>query len=309
MTSDAIKAAALLSMATLFWGANVTLGRAVHLEIPPFGLSFWRWAIAFALLSMFTWRACWEQRSALIASWRRILILSLVGMAAFHSTLYLAVNYTTAINAALIMATSPVMVPLMAWILDRQAVSLSFVFGLLISLSGAVAVVSRFDVEAIDRFAFNAGDILMLLAAIFWSLYTVLLKRRPAQVDQKVLLTAMTGLAALMLLPLHIAEVVWFRSMPVTWTNFWVLGYVSLFASIIAFFAFNRGIDLIGPSRGGLFLNLVPLWAALIAVMFLGEVLELYHLVAGSMIAGGLLLALRGQANQQSCTGRGMSDA
>ena len=123
MRGVSIKASLLLAFCAFCWGTNVTLGRAVHVEVPPIGLSFWRWVIACLVLSAFTWKAVVREWPAIRRAWKQLCLLALAGMAAFHTSLYLAVNYTTAINAALILSVSPVIVPILSWLLHGEGLS------------------------------------------------------------------------------------------------------------------------------------------------------------------------------------------
>ena len=219
--------------------------------------------------------------------------MALSGMAAFHTSLYLAVNYTTAINAAMILSVSPVMVPLLSWWLHGEGLSPRFAFGLGLLLFGVGVVITRLDPAILGGLGFNLGDILMLAAAFFWSLYTVLLRRRPGAISAPVFLTTLTFIASAVILPFYVIETLAVRPMPLTVGAFAVVAYVSLVASVLAFFAFNRGIQILGPNRGGLFIHLVPVFAALLGIVFLGETLEIFHLIGILCVATGILLATR----------------
>ncbi|HMA15912.1 MAG TPA: DMT family transporter [Kiloniellaceae bacterium] len=157
-------------------------------------------------------------------------------------------------------------------------------------------VVTRGDLTHLRTLSFNRGDLIMLIAVVTWSVYTVLLKRRPAALHPQSLLVTSMAFAAAMLLPVYLWESAAVRLMPVTQESLLAIVYVVLFASILAFLCFNRGIEVLGPNKGGLFLHLIPAFAAMLAFVFLGERLQPFHAVGIAAIAGGIGLATFGRA-------------
>jgi len=284
-------AALLLTVSSACWGGNIFIGRLVHAEVPPVGLSFWRWALALAVFLPFAWPKVRRDWPVMRRHWRILALLALTSMAGFHTALYLAVNYTTATNAALLIAICPLLVPVLAWALYRDPVTPRILAAILLSLLGVAVVILRGDPARLLALQVNAGDIIMLAAVFFWSLYTVLLKRRPAGLHPQSLLVAMMVATIVMLLPVYLWESAFVRTMPVTADALLAVAYVVVFASILAFLCFNRGIEVLGPSTGGLFLPLIPVFAALLAFVFLGERLQPFHAVGIAAIVGGILLA------------------
>jgi drug/metabolite transporter (DMT)-like permease len=247
--------------------------------------------LALLLLLPFAWPQVRRDWPEIRRHWRVLAALAFFGMAAFHTALYLSVNYTTATNAALVIAVCPVLVPLLGWALYREPVTPRIVLAIVISLAGVAVVVLRGDPARLRTLDFNTGDLVMLAAVFFWSMYTVLLKRRPATLHPWSLLVATMVLAALMLLPVYLWETATLRPMPVTNESLLTIVYVVVFASLLAFLCFNRGIEVLGPNKGGLFLHLIPVFAALLAFAFLGERLQAFHGVGIAAIVAGILLA------------------
>ena len=291
MARRTVLAAALLSFSSLCWAGNVVLARAVHAEIPPVALSFWRWLVALLILASWSWPLIRRNWPVVRREWRRLLRLALVGMAIFHTTLYLAVNYTTAVNVALIMAATPLVVPLFSWAIRGERLSARLALGTAVSLIGVLVVVTRADWQVVAAFRFNAGDLIVLASMTAWSLYTVLVRDRPPDLHPRAQLVATMGFAVALILPLYLLESFAWRAIPVAAESFAVIGYVAIFASVLAFLAFNRGIEIIGPNLGGLFIHLIPIFATLLAVVFLGEDLRTYHAVGIATIALGILIA------------------
>jgi drug/metabolite transporter (DMT)-like permease len=284
-------AIALLVLASTFWGGNIFVGRAVHEAVPPVALSFWRWVIAFFILLPFAWPKLRRDWSAILRHWRMLTLLAFFGMAAFNTSVYLAVNYTTATNAALLFATCPVMVPVLSWAIDREAITGRIVLAILVSLLGAAVVVTRGELAQILQLRFNRGDLIMLGAVFSWAVYTALLKRRPSELHPQSQFAAIMVIATVLLFPIYLWEALAVRSMPLTGDALMALAYVVVFASLLAFYSFGRGIEVLGPNRGGLFLHLIPVSAALLAVVFLGERLQPYHGLGTAAIVAGIALA------------------
>ncbi len=280
-----------MTCAALLWAGNIVIGRAVSVAVPPIGLSFWRWAIAFAIFLPFVLPLVRQQWPVLHREWRLLSILGLLGVALFHTFLYIAVNTTTAINVSLIYAATPALVPLLARPVLGDRIGKRQAAGILLSSLGIAIVVTRADWAVLRSLQFTTGDLWMIAAVIGWSLYSVLVKRRPADLHPNAMLAGMMGGGLLMILPFYLWETVTVRAMPIDWNTAWIVGYVALFASIIAYLCYNRGIELVGPSRAALTAHMLPLFTAILAVIFLDESLYLYHLGGAIAVLIGITLS------------------
>ncbi|WP_193368455.1 DMT family transporter [Pelagibius marinus] len=297
-------AALLLTISSACWGGNIFIGRAVHAEVPPVGLSFWRWVLALAILLPFAWPRVRRDLPEIRRHWKNLAAFAFFGMAAFHTSLYLSVNYTTATNAALLVAICPVLVPLLSWALYREPITPRILLAIAVSLAGVTVVILRGDLAHLRSLTVNKGDFIMLAAVFFWSMYTVLVKRRPATLHPQSLLAATMALAIAMLLPVYLWEHAFVRPMPLTQDSLLTIVYVVFFASLLAFFCFNRGIEVLGPNKGGLFMHLIPVFAALLAFVFLGERLEGFHAVGIAAIVTGIVLATTARSGAKPAPGR-----
>ncbi len=284
----------LLAASALFWGGNFVLGRAVAGEIPPISLNFWRWSSALVVLLPFTLAGLWRHRAVVAAHWRVLLLLAVTGVGAFHSFIYLALASTTAINASLFMAAIPVIIPVFSLILDGEVLSRRQGLGIAASLAGVVVIIGRGDPGALAALAFNPGDLWMLAAVPLWALYSVLLKRRPMALPDTVFLTCIIGLGVALLLPAYLWELSARGGIALSADNLMAIAYLGVFASVVAYVFWNRGVGQVGASRAGPFMHLVPVFAAAMAVVFLGETPRLYHLGGIALIAAGLVLASTG---------------
>ena len=281
----------LMACAALLWAGNIVLGRAASVSVPPIGLSFWRWAIAFAFFLPFVLPRIRQQWPVARREWRLLVVLGLLGVAVFHTFLYIAVNTTTAINVSVIYAATPALVPLLARLVLGSRIGGLQVGGILLSSFGIAIIVTRADLDAMRALQFATGDLWMIAAVIGWSLYSVLVKRRPADLHPNTMLAGMMGWGLLMILPFYLWETLAIRTMPIDWNTACIIGYVALFASIIAYLCYNRSIELIGPNRAALTAHMLPLFAAILAVIFLDESLHFHHLAGAAAVLVGILLA------------------
>lgn len=279
----------LLSLAPLCWAGNIVLARGVTDLIPPVAFAFWRWSLAFALIFPFTLRQLAADRQAIARGWKMLLILSFLGISTFNTLLYTAVHTTTAINGALIQSTMPAVIVLLSLLLYRERVAARQMAGVMICILGAVLIVLRGELATLLSMSFVQGDLLMIIAVSAYGLYSVLLRRRPP-IHPLSLLAATFFLGAAGLLPPYLLELAAAGRFHLTGTVALSILYVALFPSIVAYFCWNKGVDLLGPNRAGLFINLIPAFASLLSVFFLGESIEPFHVGGMGLILSGMLL-------------------
>ena len=280
---------ALLVIPPLCWGGNAVLARGVVDILPPVSFAFWRWCIAFAILFPFTHHTLKKDWGAVLKSWKMILVLSFFGIACFNTLLYRAAHTTTAINISLIQTIMPAMIILISRAIFKETVKGLQLSGVILSIAGAVLIALKGKWNTLITMSFTEGDMLMLLAVLTYALYSALLRKRPA-VNPLSFLTVTFGIGTLMLLPLYVLELLWTGGFPLEHAAILSIVYVALFPSIIAYFCWNRGIELIGANKAGLFMNLTPVFATAMAIIFLGESLEAFHVVGMVFIFGGMIL-------------------
>ena len=281
----------LLVLTTLFWAGNFNVGRAISEDVPPLGLSFWRWTVAFAILLPFAYGPMKQQWPALKQHFKIVFVLSVFGIAAFNSLVFLALQTTTAINVAMIQSTCPILIIILSTVFwDAKASAQQWV-GVLVSLVGAGIILIRGDLGVLTRLDFKAGDLWMLAAAICWAIYTALLRKLPAELKGLPFLGYSMLLGVIMILPFYIAETLSGSPMPISTTSFSGIAYVSVFGSLLAFLFWNNATGRIGANHTGQFLHLTPVFGITIATLVLDEKLENFHLIGILLVATGLLLA------------------
>ncbi len=282
----------LLAAASLFWAGNAIVGRAVHAEIPPVSLAFWRWTGAFLVALPFAWEPLGNDWPILLRHWRSLVVLSITGIGLFNTLFYRGLDQTTAINGVLLQSTMPLMILLASALIYRERPGLSQTIAILISLLGVLVITVHGSIARFGALSLNPGDVWVLAAIASYALYSSLLLSRPP-VHPMSFLAASFALGALMLLPLYVAEVLSGAVARVTPGTLAAFAYVAVMPSFVAYLCFNRGVELIGSARGGQYIHLVPVFGVLLAVILLGERLHLFHLFGIALIAAGLALAAR----------------
>ncbi|MDH3231672.1 MAG: DMT family transporter [Alphaproteobacteria bacterium] len=285
---------ALLSFASLAWAGNIVVGRAVHAAIPPVSLGFWRWASAFLILLPIFLPRLRRNRAALLREWKLVLLLGLIGVAGFSALQYTALNTASAVNVALINAVSPVVIPVLARLVWRESLSLRQALGIGLSLFGVGFVVLRGDPVLILAQGLTEGDLIMLVAMLCWSVYVTCLGRRPDDLDSGTLLVASIMPALIVLFPIWLWEIAWVRPMAVDVTTILVIAYIGPVATALAYLGYTAAVPAVGPTRAGLFIHLMPPFAAVLGMIFLDERLQAFHYLGAGAIFAGLYLTTAG---------------
>lgn len=280
----------LLTITALFWSGNFVLSRGMHADIPPLALSFWRWAVALLILSFFGVRHLWIQRKIARRHLKFITIQALLGVTCFNSLIYFAVQTTTAINAVLVNSCIPVIIAVFSWILYKEMMTPRQCFGVVISLLGVVLIISQGKLDNLLALNFNRGDLLVLVAAFFWALYSANLKKFPADLHPFAYLSAIVILGLLGIFPFYLIELYSGKTMVINTSSIITIVYVALFASVLAFIFWNRGVRIIGANKAGPFIHLMPVFSTILAVLFLDETLHSHHLQGIVLIFTGILM-------------------
>jgi drug/metabolite transporter (DMT)-like permease len=280
----------LLTCAALFWSGNFVVGRALRGDIQPISLNFWRWTLALAILLAVSVEQLRRHHVLLRREWKTVLALGATGVAIFHSCVYLALTSTTAINALLYLATVPVMIVLVSWIVFRDTITFSQALGIIVSLLGALVMISRADIALLRSVRFNPGDLWMLAAVPAWAIYSVLLKRRPATLPHLTLLTATVIAGVLLLLPVYVWRLWSGEVMALNEHTILGLSYIVVFPSILAFIFWNKGVAGLGPNRAGMFIYFMPVFGAVLSVLFLGEQIAAFHVAGALLVFIGIML-------------------
>lgn len=280
----------LLTLTSLFWSGNFVVARATHAAIPPLALSFGRWAIALAILLPFASARAWRDRALLRAQWGRVVLLGAIGIAGFNSLAYAGLHFTSATNAVLTNSFIPILILPLGALFLREPFSARQAFGVLISFLGVMTIFSHGELGRLLALDLNRGDLLLLLAALDWAIYTLLLRRLDPRIDRFGLLLTITAIGLVCIAPFAGWEWLGGARVAPSWGNLATFLYVGIFPSVLAYLFYNYGVARVGPAQAGSFIHLMPVFGTLLAIAFLGERFEWFHALGISGIFAGLLL-------------------
>ncbi|MCK9240167.1 DMT family transporter [Desulfocurvus sp.] len=285
--------------ATMIWSGNFVVSRGLGEVFPPVRLALLRWITATVAILPFGLAAALRQRALLRRHLGYVLASALLGVSAFNTLIYIAGRHTEAVNMALIATSTPVFLMTISALFLGERVTARTFAGAGVAVCGVVLLVTRGDLARLLELRFNPGDALMLLAAFLFSTYSILLRRRPAGLDQGALLTATFALGAAGLVPWALWEA-WALPPGSGELTPQVLGavlYIGVGASVAAYFLWGRALEQAGPTVAGLIYYTLPLFSGLEAALLLGEPMTWVHAASGGLIVGGIALATLRRGN------------
>ena len=225
--------------------------------------------------------------------WKLIALLGFTGIAAFQTLGYVALTKTTALNTILLLALAPLAIVALSWLAFGERVTRVQALGLGISLVGAAVLILHGAPSTLAEMRFNAGDLWMLLAVVLWAVYSVLLRRRPTEVPPLALHTMSVAAGTLWMLPAFGWQATHGSALPSNVAAWMAVGFIAVFSSALAHGLWVRGVATIGPNRAGVFIHLIPVFGAVLAITFLGEELATYHVVGAALALCGIVLTSR----------------
>ncbi|OGT70096.1 MAG: hypothetical protein A3I78_06980 [Gammaproteobacteria bacterium RIFCSPLOWO2_02_FULL_56_15] len=282
----------MITITVFLWAVGVVIARAVHEEIPLIGLSFWRWLLAGFLLLPFVGG---ELLQKLDSVRRHLRLLTIQGILIVGSgaLLFYALNYTTVINATLVNATQPVITVSLAWIFLGDRLRPAQLAGILSAILGVGIMVTRADWQVVMTMGLNPGDLLVILAIIGYAFYAVNIRRMPRDLSTFASLSVILIVGSLFLLPFYLAETVLIKPMSFDLLTVGMVFVLAIIVSILAMGMWNYANHIVGPTRAAVFVNLLPVYGSILAILFLGEHLYLYHLLGALLVCSGIFLVVR----------------
>ncbi|GGJ84652.1 DMT family transporter [Pseudomonas matsuisoli] len=282
-----------LILPPLFWAGNFIVGRAMHGVVPPMTLSLWRWVVALLILLPFAIKYLRRDFPHYRAHGWLLVRLSVAGVVAFTSLVYLGLRDTTASNALLLNSFIPVLITVFGALFYGQRLGRGQSVGLAVSCLGVLVIVSHGEWQRLASLSFSQGDMVIFCAMVSFAFYTLWLRNVPSQINRLGLMAAQIVIALAFLIPLKLWELS--LGMTADWSinSLAALAYLGIFPSIFAYVLFNMGVAHFGAAKAGLCIHLIPVFGAILAVVFLGESLRLYHLMGISAILIGIRWVLR----------------
>ena len=279
----------LLTLTSIFWAFNTVAGRAAVGEVSPLLIVSVRWFFVSIILSILCRNQLIETWSILNKKIKWLIFMGLFGFTGFNSAYYVAAHDTIAINLGLVQGTMPAFIIIIAWIWLKDKINFTQFLGVLITFIAVLIVVCSGNFNALIELELNSGDIVMIFACTLYAIYAVGLRKKP-KISALPLLTFFAYIAFLGSLPGFIYETYSNQLILPGQKGFIILGVIIIFPSFLAQIFFMKGVEKIGPSRSGLYTNLVPVFSSLLAVFFLGEEFQFFHLLSLIMIFSGIYL-------------------
>ena len=288
-----MKIYALLVLCVLFWSANFVIGRFVAGSIMPFELAFFRWLGVFVVTLPFLLLHVKKIVLAIKTDFWILFVLASLGIAGFNTFLYIGLQDTTATNALLINSSIPILILFLSTLILKIRITKRQTFGILLSTFGVIYLVLKGDIHTLLTLNFNQGDFWVIVSSMCWASYSVLIKFKPASLKSFEFFVTIVAMGTLILLPFYLYQgYTMQREISMLRDYYWAIAYVIIFASLSSYYLWHLGITHIGADRTGQFTHLMPVFGSILAYLFLGEVLEMYHLMGIVLIGFGIYLSL-----------------
>ena len=288
----------ILILTTIFWSGNFIVGKAASMfQIPPFSLNFYRWFFAGLILFPFTYKEIINKKKYILNNLGFFIILGITSITIFNSIVYYSLNFTQVISGVLMISTIPVMIMFISSILKIEKTNIFQILGVIFSFVGVMLIITKANFDLLINLDFNKGDLTMVIAMLSWATYSALLKKRKHELSQLSLLEVIITFGLIFLIPIYITEYSLGFKINLNKPFILVLIYVVLFPGLAAFICWIKGISLIGPNRSGVFLHLMPILSALMAMIIFKEKFMLYHLLGAIFILSGIILSNRKSTN------------
>jgi drug/metabolite transporter (DMT)-like permease len=281
-----------LLLTVTFWAGNFIVGKFASLyEVPPFSLNFYRWFFAWLILAPFTLPEIIKKKEYIIKNYKLFIILGVTSITIFNSIVYYSLNFTQVISGVLMISTIPVMIMFFSSILKIERTNLFQIIGVILSFVGVIIIITKANFDILKNLDFNKGDITMVIAMFSWALYSTLLKKQKYEISQISLLQVLISFGLIFLIPVYFIEYqIGFR-INLDTQFILILSYVVLLPGLASFILWIKGISLIGANRSGVFLHLMPIFSALMAMIFFNEKFMFYHILGACFIITGILLS------------------
>jgi len=282
----------LLTLTTLFWAGNAIAGKLAAGVISPVALTFSRWLIACIVFYIFA-RPHLKHDWAIVRRHLGLLFaLGALGFSAFNIGFYWALNYTTALNVTIEQSAMPVLIIIANYLFFSLRITALQALGVLLTITGVLVTATRGSPLTVLETGVNRGDAMMMLCVLLYGGYTVALRFRP-DIHWMSLMFVLTFSAMLFSVPFFAVEIIQ-DGMKLPGPDAWaIIAYTAIFPSMLSQLFFIRGVAILGANRAGLFINLVPIFGAILAVMILAESFRPYHLAGLLLVLGGIAMAER----------------
>ena len=290
----------ILILTTIFWSGNFIVGKAASTyDIPPFSLNFYRWFFAGLILFPFTIKELIAKKKYILENIGFFTILGITSITIFNSIVYYSLYYTQVISGILMISTIPVWIIFISSILNIEKTNIFQIIGVIFSLTGVIFIITKADSEIIKNLDFNKGDLSMVVAMFSWAVYSALLKRKKYEISQVTLLQVVIITGLIFLTPIYFIEMYMGNVIVLGIPFVLTLTYVVFFPGLASFFFWIKGISIIGANRAGVFLHLMPIFGAIMAMLIFNERFMFYHIFGAIFIIAGITLSNKKKINNE----------
>ena len=281
-----------LFLTVTFWAGNFVVGKFASLyEVPPFSLNFYRWFFAWLILAPFTLPEIIKKKDYIINNYKLFIVLGVTSITIFNSIVYYSLNFTQVISGVLMISTIPVMIMFFSSIFKIEKTNIFQIIGVILSFLGVIIIITKANFEILKNLNFNKGDITMVVAMFSWALYSTLLKRQTYEISQLSLLQVVMSFGLVFLIPIYFIEYQLGFRITLDKPFYLILSYVVLLPGLASFILWIKGISMIGANRSGVFLHLMPILSAIMAMIIFNEKFMFYHMLGACFIITGILLS------------------
>ena len=281
-----------LLLTVTFWAGNFVVGKFASMyEVPPFSLNFYRWFFAWLILAPFTIPEIIKKKDYIIRNYKLFIVLGVTSITIFNSIVYYSLNFTQVISGVLMISTIPVMIMFFSSILKIEKTNIFQVIGVVLSFLGVIIIITKANFEILKNLNFNKGDITMVIAMLSWALYSTLLKKQKYEISQLSLLQVVMSFGLIFLIPIYFIEYQLGFRITLEKPFILILSYVVLLPGLASFILWIKGISIIGANRSGVFLHLMPIMSAIMAMIIFNEKFMFYHMLGACFIISGILLS------------------
>ena len=282
----------MLVCATLFWAGNFTLAKLAYLEnIPPNSLAFLRWCLVWIILLPFTYKEILKLKNQIKENLSLFLILGSTSVCIFTSFTYNALNYTQVINASLFNAAIPAIIILLCFLFKIEKTNKYQILGLIISVGGILAIVTKLKLDILLSLNFNKGDLIMIGGVITWGVYSTLLKKKKFTLPLLTLVHVICTFGLISVFPQFLYEISNGQVIKFDTNLVYTLTFLALFPSIGSYYCWAGAVSVIGANRAGISLSLIPLFSSIMAILIYNETFQFFHLIGAILIILGLFLS------------------
>lgn len=279
-----------LVLMQILWSANMLVAYCSVAFIQPLIFNCLRWTIVSGALFILTYRAIQQHKKTIKAHWKALALQGFLGVSLYPPLVFYALKYTTVINASIISAANPILILLASSLFLGEKATPRRVLGITLSFFGVLWVVLKGNFHSLLHLALNKGDLLQVLAITVWAAYSILLRKAHFSLPPFVFMFVTSAFGALFLIPGLFFDLFQGNFFPITYSNLGMLFYIALGGSLLGFSFWNIGVEKIGATRASIFLNLLPVFGSILAVIFLNENLFAYHLIGGLLVCVGVFI-------------------